>query len=106
MALKDITLGQFFPGNSFLHKLDPRCKLLLVVFFIVSLFVAKNAAGYGLMLAVLLICILASKVGFKAILRGMKPIFFIVVFTAVLNLLYTPGTGTPLVEFWIFHIYK
>lgn len=105
MALKDITLGQFFPGNSFLHKLDPRCKLLLVVFFIVSLFVAKNAAGYGLMLAVLLICILASKVGFKAILRGMKPIFFIVVFTAVLNLLYTPGTGTPLVEFWIFHIY-
>ena len=106
MALKDITLGQFFPGNSFLHKLDPRCKLLLVVFVIVSLFVAKNAAGYGLMLAVLLICILASKVGFKAILRGMKPIFFIVVFTAVLNLLYTPGTGIPLVEFWIFHIYK
>ena len=105
MALKDITLGQFFPGNSFLHKLDPRCKLLLVVFFIVSLFVAKNAAGYGLMLAVLLICILASKVGFKAILRGMKPIFFIVVFTAVLNLLYTPVTGIPLVEFWIFHIY-
>ena len=105
MALKDITLGQFFPGNTVMHRLDPRTKLLLVVFFIVALFMSKNVLSYGLMLAALLSAILLSKVGFKAVFKGMKPVFFIVVFTAVLNLFYTPGAGEPLLSFWIFKIY-
>ena len=105
MALKDITLGQFFPGSTLLHRLDPRTKLLMVVFYIVALFMAKNILSYGLMFAALLTAVLISKVGFKALLKGMKPIFFIVVFTAVLNLFYTPGQGEPLVSFWIFTIY-
>ena len=105
MALKDITLGQYFPGNTLMHRLDPRTKILLLVFYIVSLFLAKNAFGYALMGLTLLCGVLISKVGFKALLRGMKPVFVIVVFTAVLNLLYTPGEGEPLVSFWIFNIY-
>lgn len=105
MALKDITLGQYFPGSSILHRLDPRTKLLLTVFYIVALFMAKNALGYGLMLGVLLLGIRVSHVGLKVLVKGMKPILFIVVFTAILNLFYTPGQGNPLVAFWIFTIY-
>ena len=93
MALKDITLGQYFPGSTILHRLDPRTKILMVVFYIVALFMAKNAFGYALMALVLLVGIQVSRVGFKAIRRGMKPVYIIIVFTAVLNVLYTPGQG-------------
>ncbi|WP_251449166.1 energy-coupling factor transporter transmembrane component T family protein [Vermiculatibacterium agrestimuris] len=105
MALKDITLGQYFPGDTIFHRMDPRTKILLVVFYIVALFMAKNALGYGLLALALICAVLISRVGFKAVLRGMKPVFFIVVFTALLNLLYTPGQGEPLVSFWIVRIY-
>lgn len=105
MALKDITLGQYFPGHSLLHKLDPRAKILLTVFYIVALFLAKNILGYALMLSVLLLGIAVSHVGLKVLVKGMKPILFIVVFTAILNLFYTPGAGEPLVAFWVFRIY-
>lgn len=105
MALKDITLGQYFPGDTIFHRMDPRTKILLVVFYIVALFMAKNALGYGLLALTLICAVLISRVGFKAVLRGMKPVFFIVVFTALLNLLYTPGQGEPLVSFWIVRIY-
>ena len=105
MALKDITLGQFFPGKTILHRLDPRTKVLLTVFFIVALFMARNILGYGLCAAALLAGILLSRVGFKAVFKGLKPVFVIVVITAVLNLFYTVGEGEPLVSFWIFTIY-
>lgn len=105
MALKDITLGQYFPGTTILHRLDPRAKLLLTVLYIVALFLAKNALGYALLAAALVAAILISKVGFKAVFRGMKPVFFIVIFTAILNLLYTAGAGEPLLSFGIFRIY-
>ena len=103
MALKDITLGQYFPGNSFIHRLDPRTKLLAVILYIVALFLAKSFVTYGIMLAVLVSSIAISKVPPKSILRGMKPILFIVVFTAVLTLFYTPGEHV-LAQFWIFTI--
>jgi len=103
MALKDITLGQYFPGKSFIHRLDPRTKLIAVILYIVALFLAKSFVTYGIMLAVLVISIGVSKVPPKSILRGMKPILFIVVFTAVLNLFYTPGEHV-LARFWIFTI--
>ena len=105
MALKDITLGQYFPGNSFFHRLDPRTKLLLTACYIVALFMAKNLFGYALMLGTLLLSIAISRVGLKVLVRGMKPILFIVIFTAILNLLYTPGEGDPLATFWVFRIY-
>ena len=103
MALKDITLGQYFPGNSPVHRLDPRTKLICVLLYIVALFLANWFITYAVMLAVLAGSIAISKVPPKSILRGLKPVLFIVVFTAVLNIFYTPG-NTVLAHFWIFTI--
>ena len=103
MALKDITLGQYFPGNSPVHRLDPRTKLLAVVLYIVALFLASWFVTYAIMFVVLAGSIAVSRVPIKSIVRGLKPVLFIVVFTAVLNLFYTPG-NTVLVHFWIFTI--
>lgn len=102
--LKDITLGQYFPGNSLAHRLDPRTKILLTVIYIVALFCAKFFISYGVVALVLAIGIKVSGVAPKALVRGLKPIVFIICFTAVLNLLYTPGE--PLAAFWIFKITK
>ena len=103
MALKDITLGQYFPGNSLVHRLDPRTKLLAVVLYIVALFLASWFVTYAIMLLVLAGSITISRVPVKSIVRGLKPVLFIVVFTALLNLFYTPG-NTVLAHFWIFTI--
>ena len=100
--LKDITLGQFFPGNSLAHKLDPRTKLILTVVYIVGLFCAESFLSYGLMAALLIAGVRVSGVAPKALVRGLKPVLFIICFTAVLNLFYTPGE--ELVSFWIFTI--
>ena len=102
--LKDITLGQFFPGNSLAHKLDPRTKLILTVVYIVGLFCAESFLSYGLMAALLIAGVRVSGVAPKALVRGLKPVLFIICFTAVLNLFYTPGE--ELVSFWIFTITK
>ena len=91
MALKDITLGQYFPGNSILHRLDPRTKILLTVIYIVALFLAKQLAGYGILLLVLAAAIAVSRVKLKVILKGLKPILFIIIITGILNLFWTPG---------------
>lgn len=102
--LKDITLGQYFPGDTVVHRLDPRTKLLLVVVYIIALFSAKYVLSYALMLAALLGIILASRISLKVILKSLKPLMFIIVLTGILNLLYTQGE--PLVSFWIFTITK
>lgn len=97
--LKDITLGQYFPGNSVIHRLDPRTKLLALVVYIVLLFVAGGPASYALLFAVLVTCIAISRIPAKAFLRGMKPLVFILIFTALLNLLFTQGEQV-IVSFW------
>ncbi len=97
--LKDITLGQYFPGNSVIHRLDPRTKLIMLVVYIVALFMAGGLASYTFMLALLLTCIGISKIPGKAFVRGMKPLIFILVFTGILNLFFTQGE-TVLVSFW------
>ena len=89
--LKDITLGQYFPGNTLAHRLDPRTKLLAVVCYIVAIFNCHSAWAYGLMILTLFISAKVSKVGAKALFRGLRPVLFIIAFTAVLNLFYTPG---------------
>ncbi len=103
--LKDITLGQFFPGKSVVHKLDPRTKLILLVVYIVALFMAKSWVSYGVMFAFLVTSIAISRIPPKSILRGMKPLVIILVFTGILNLFLTAGEGDPLVDWWIFTIY-
>lgn len=103
--LKDITLGQYFPGNSIIHRLDPRTELLFLVVYIAALFVAASWISYGLMLSFLIFVIAVSKIPVKSILRGMKPLVFILAFTAILNIFFTGGK-TVLVEFWGLSITK
>ena len=100
--LKDITLGQYFPGNTLAHRLDPRTKLLVTVLYIVALFSAHSVYAYAALILTLLVSVRVSRVGAKALLRGLKPVLFIIAFTAILNLFYTPGV--ELVHFWIFRI--
>ena len=90
--LKDITLGQFFPGDSFVHRLDPRTKLIMVVLYIVALFVAANWISYLVVFIFLAVSIKISTISLKTITRGMKPVLMIVVFTGILNLFFTQGT--------------
>ena len=98
--LKDITLGQYFPGNSPIHRLDPRTKLILLVVYIVALFVAKSWISYAVMLVFLLFTIRISTIPPKSILRGMKPLVMILVFTGVLNVFFT-REGETVIDFWI-----
>ena len=102
MALKDITLGQYFPGDTPIHRLDPRTKILLTIFYIVALFMADFLLTYTLVFLALVTGIALSRIPPKTILRGMKPVVFVVIITAILNLFYTPGV--PIVQFWIFQI--
>ena len=104
--LKDITLGQYFPGNSVIHHLDPRTKLIMLVVYIVALFMAVSWVSYAVMLVFLLTVITISTIPPKSIVRGMKPLVMILVFTGVLNLFFTTGEGEPLVDFWIFTVYS
>ena len=103
--LKDITLGQYFPGNSVVHRLDPRTKLILLIVYIVALFLAVNWVSYAVMAAFLVFVVKISTIPPKSIVKGMKPLLMILVFTGVLNIFFTVGEGEPLVDFWIFTIY-
>lgn len=94
--LKDITLGQYFPIDSFLHKLDPRTKILLFILDIIAIFVAKSALAYAVLVLFTFLVMLTSKVPIKMYIKGLKPILFIIIFTAVLNLFLTDGTDLPL----------
>ena len=91
MALKDITLGQYFPGSSPIHKMDPRSKILFTVLYIVALFTAKGPLAYVVLIAALGVCVAVSKVRLQSLVRGMKPVMIIILITAVLNIFYTPG---------------
>lgn len=100
--LKDITLGQYFPGDTIVHRLDPRAKLLMVLVYIIALFLCKGPVSYGLALAFLITAVALSRIRPKALLKGLKPLLIIIIFTAVINIFYTEGK--VLAEFWIFKI--
>ncbi len=96
--LKDITIGQYYPGHSIIHKLDPRVKLLGTLVFIVSLFAFGSVSSYIAATAALGIVIALSGVPLSYIMRGLKAIFILMVITALFNLFLTPGT--EIVRFW------
>ena len=102
--LKDVTLGQYFPGQTPIHKLDPRTKLVLVIVYIVALFLAKWFVSYVVVAAFLAMVIAMSRIRLKVVLKNLKPLLFIIILTAVLNLFY--GQGEPIAQFWIFKITK
>ena len=89
--LKDITLGQYFPGNSVVHRLDPRTKLIMLVLYIVALFCAVSWISYASVFVFLAVTVYVSKIPVKSLVRGMKPLVLILVFTGVLNLFFTSG---------------
>ncbi len=92
--LKDITLGQYFPGKSFVHRMDPRMKLILTVLYIVSLFLVPDFWGFLAVGIIIGLVIGFSGISLKVVLRGLRPLLFIIIFTAFFNLLY--GGGEPL----------
>ena len=100
--LKDITLGQYFPGNTPIHRMDPRTKLLLTMVYIVALFLCKGFFSYAVALVFLVTAVAVSRIRLKALFKGLKPLLILIAFTALLNLFYTDGT--VLVRFWIFKI--
>ena len=101
--MSDITFGQFIDTNSFLHKLDPRTKLLSLIAFIVFVFVANNFLSLGLLAVLLLACIFVSKIPLKMYLKNLKAILPIIIITALLNVFYTDG-GKVLIDWWIFTV--
>ena len=103
--LRDITIGQHFPGNSVLHRCDPRLKLVATIAYIVVLFVAPNPLGLALSIALLAALYKVAKIPGTLMLKSLKPIVPIVLFTAVLRLFFVTGEGEPLVHIWVLKIY-
>lgn len=101
--IKDITIGQYFPGKSLVHRLDPRIKILLTVLYIVMLFAASGFLGLGVGMIYLLIAFLISGIPIKMMLKSIKPILPIIIFTGLLNLFFVDG-GTLLFSWWIIKI--
>ncbi len=102
--LSDITLGQFFPGNSLIHRLDPRIKIISIILLIVTIFTSKTYAGFAMVFALSILLIAISRIHFSVILKSLKPVVFILAFTMIANMLWTTG-DTLLVSFWIINIY-
>ncbi len=91
MGLKDITLGQYFPGTTLIHRLDPRTKLILTVLYIVALFLANGWGSYLLLMAVLAVYTAVARIRFRALFKGMRPVLILIILTGILNLFYTSG---------------
>ncbi len=96
--MKDITIGQFFPGDTLMHRLDPRIKLVAVLLYIVELFLVKTLCGFALMAVLLAIAVAISKTPPKTMLRSLKPLLILIIFTSILNLFYTKGD--PIFTIW------
>ena len=97
--LKDITLGQYFPGNSVVHRLDPRTKLIALILYIVALFTAGSWITYGIAFLFLAVTIALSRIPLKSFIKGMKPLVLVLIFTGLLNLFFTGGE-TVLFSVW------
>ncbi len=103
--LKDITLGQYFPGKTVVHRLDPRTKLLILILYIVALFLAKRYFSYGAVFIFLVTATILGRIPLKSMTRGLKPMLIFIIITALLNLFYTK-TGKLLIDWKFIHIYS
>ena len=102
--IREITIGQYYPADSVIHRLDPRVKIVATLIFIISLFMFDSFIGYAIVVAFLAMCILLSKVPFSYMVKGLKAIFMILMLTVVINMLMTPGE--PMVSFYKLTITK
>lgn len=101
--IREITIGQYYPADSFIHRLDPRVKIVCTLLFLISLFIQNSLLGYLIATVFLAFVIHASKVPFKFIIKGLKAIILLLMFTVVMNLFLTKD-GAVLARFWIFQI--
>ncbi len=104
--IKDITAGQFFPGNSLLHRTDARFKIMILLVFLVTVLASSSTASFAVVLGLTVILVTLSEINLKVILRSVKPLAFILAFTAIINLFFVKGQSEPLVEWHFIHIYK
>lgn len=100
----DITFGQYVEGSSLIHRLDPRAKLIIAILFIVVIFLAKSVASFILLTIASIVFIILTGISFRLILRSMKPLLFIIIFTAIINIFWMTGDHL-LFSFGIIHIY-
>lgn len=103
--MKNITLGQYYAVDSPIHRLDPRIKIVLAILYIVIVFLCANVLSMALLLISALAIVLLSRIPIKIVLKSIKPIIFIIAFTAIINLFWTTGDGDPLVDFAFITIY-
>ncbi|WP_010237715.1 energy-coupling factor transporter transmembrane component T family protein [Clostridium arbusti] len=103
--LKDITIGQYVPANSFVHKLDPRIKIILSIIYIIDLFLINQYFGYIFVLVFTAITIMVSKIQLGYIYRGLKPIFILLIITALMNIFMTPGQNL-IFKYGIIKVYR
>ncbi|MBU3108626.1 energy-coupling factor transporter transmembrane protein EcfT [Clostridium gasigenes] len=103
--IKDITIGQYIPGETFVHKLDPRTKIVLSILFIACLFIIDKFVGYSLIVAFLLLTIYTSKIPLRYLYKGLKPVFFLIALTATLNIFMIKG-GELLFSYGFINIYE
>lgn len=103
--IKDITIGQYFPGKSVLHKMDARMKIIVDIIYVVILFVAGNFWALGIAAAFVIMAYGISEIKFIMILKSLKPIIPLILFTAILNLVFVQGEGDPLLSWWIITVY-
>lgn len=105
--LKDITIGQYLPGESFIHKLDPRTKIIISLLFIASLFVINKFVGYILVVAFLAAVIINARIPLSYIFKGLKPILFLIIITGILNIFMIKGTDETLItQIGFIKVYK
>ncbi len=105
--MRDVSIGQYYPSNSVIHRLDPRLKLILAVAYIVMIFFVDTFVGYGLILLFVLALVFLSKVPLLKVLRSLRAIMFLIIFTLVLTILFYRGNPQDLLwQWWIIRIYK
>lgn len=105
--IKDITIGQYIPGDTFIHRLDPRTKIILSILFIISLFIVDKFIGYAFVVAILSVTVYIANIPSKYLYKGLKPVFFLIAFTAILNIFMIKGTNETLIfEIGFINIYE
>lgn len=97
--IKDITIGQYFPGNSFVHKIDPRAKLVITLFALIEIFLCKNFLSLAVVVVFAFASIIISKISLKIVLKGLKMIYILIAFTCILQIFYN-HEGNTLLEWW------
>ena len=104
--LRDITIGQYFPGHSIIHKMDPRMKIIASILYIITLFVASRPLGLAIGILMVVLMYTVSKISWKMVVKSLKPVVPIILFTGLLNLFFFTGPSEPLIHWGFIHVYR